>query len=78
MCNDNISEENIYAKVYAFIKEILNNHAKHFDILRKFEQIETELKFNFKKSIKIFPFKGTVVQSNQKSLEELDKNIPAA
>lgn len=78
MYNDRFSEENIYAKVYAFIKEIMNNHAQHFDILRKFEQIEAELKFNFKKSIKVFPFKKTLIQSKEKSLGELDSNIGVA
>lgn len=36
--DDNSSwKKTINSKVYAFIKEILNDHTQHFDILRKFE-----------------------------------------
>ena len=55
MCDDLSLERTTHAKVYAFIKEIMNDHAQHFDILRKFEQIEAEHKLKLKKSTKAFP-----------------------
>jgi hypothetical protein len=38
---DKLSKETIYKKVYDFIMENVNNPSQHFDILRRFEQIET-------------------------------------